>query len=101
MRTPLAELSSTYSAPSSAPAQNNIGYLYDEGLGVERDYKEAFTWYRKAAEQNQPAALFNVGFMYEEAHGVARNLDAAFRYYREAAERGHAEAKRIVEKAAP
>jgi len=67
---------------------------------VERDYKQAFAWYLKAAEQDEPTALFNVGFMYEEAHGVARNLNEAFRYYQKAADRGHQEARRILGRAA-
>ena len=79
-----------------ARAGDAEAYLYNEGLDVARDYKEAFTWYRKAAEQDEPTALFDVGFMYEEARGVARNIAEAFRYYQKAAERGHQEARRIL-----
>src|SRR5271163_4275478 len=30
-------------------AQNNIGWLYDNGLGVNKDYTEAMNWFRKSA----------------------------------------------------
>ena len=29
-----------------ANAQNNLGWMYEEGIGVTRDYKEAVKWYR-------------------------------------------------------
>ncbi len=35
----------------SAAAQYNLGYMYDNGLGVPQDYAEAVKWHRKAAEQ--------------------------------------------------
>ena len=34
-----------------AEAQYNLGVMYDNGLGVLQDYKEAFHWYRLATEQ--------------------------------------------------
>ena len=45
----------------NAQAQAYIGYSYSKGRGVPRDYKEAFKWYRKAAEQSIAKAQFNVG----------------------------------------
>ena len=40
--------------------QFKLGWMYANGEGVEKDYKEAVKWYRKAAEQgseNAKAAL--------------------------------------------
>ena len=34
-----------------AEAQNNLGYMYNEGHGVPQDEAEALKWLRKAAEQ--------------------------------------------------
>jgi len=39
-----------------AIAQYNLGVMYDEGKGVEKDEKEAVKWYRKAAEQGDDDA---------------------------------------------
>jgi len=33
-----------------ANAQYNLGLLYNQGLGVQQDFKAAADWYRKAAE---------------------------------------------------
>ena len=32
-----------------APAQCNLGLMYERGRGVERDYGKAHHWYQKAA----------------------------------------------------
>lgn len=44
--------------------RTNLGVLYARGLGVEKDYKQAVAWYRKAVMQNLPQAQFNLGTMY-------------------------------------
>ena len=31
--------------------QFNLGYCYDHGVGVAKDWKLAISWYRKAAKQ--------------------------------------------------
>jgi TPR repeat protein len=38
----------------NADAENNIGDLYENGLGVSQDYVQAMVWYRKAADQGIP-----------------------------------------------
>ena len=40
-----------------AYAQYNLGVMYDNGQGVQQDYKEAVKWYRKAAEQGHNGAI--------------------------------------------
>jgi len=47
-----------------APAQNTIGYLYKNGLGVQKDYKEAVKWYSKAADGGHLEAMFNLANAY-------------------------------------
>ena len=42
-------------------ALNNLGFLYEHGMGVTRDLKEAAKWYRAAAEKNDPQAQANLG----------------------------------------
>jgi TPR repeat protein len=34
----------------NAVAQFNIGYLYEYGLGVQKDQSKAMEWYKKAAD---------------------------------------------------
>jgi TPR repeat protein len=39
-----------------AVAQSNLGYCYENGLGVVQDSEEAAEWYRKAADQGAEKA---------------------------------------------
>jgi hypothetical protein len=43
-----------------AKAQNNLGVMYDNGLGAPQDYAEAVRWYRLAAEQGVAEAQNNL-----------------------------------------
>jgi hypothetical protein len=38
-----------------APAQNNLGSMFDNGLGVPQNDKNALKWYRLTAEQGLPS----------------------------------------------
>lgn len=60
-----------------AQAENAVGALYDNGLGVTSDAAEAFRWYSMAASQNYPLAMRNLGTMYATGHGVPYNLQQA------------------------
>jgi uncharacterized protein len=71
-------------------AQNNLGFMYDQGLGVPRDYAQAVVWYRKAADQGDAAAQNNLGRMYVGGQGVPRDYAQAVVWLRKAAEQGNA-----------
>jgi TPR repeat protein len=45
-------------------AQNNLAGLYRDGQGVSKDYVQAASWYRKAAEQGVAEAQSNLGAAY-------------------------------------
>ncbi len=55
-----------------ADAQNDLGFMYENGQGVPQDYAEAVGWFRKAAEQGYANAQYNLGNMYRNGHGVER-----------------------------
>jgi TPR repeat protein len=44
--------------------------MYERGLGVEQDYAEVITWYRRAADQGDAVSQFNLGFAYARGLGV-------------------------------
>ena len=52
-----------------AAAQNNVGHLYEEGLGVSQDYSIAMRWYRLAAEQGLSEAQHSIGMRYYSGDG--------------------------------
>ncbi|GAB3670847.1 SH3 domain-containing protein [Salinisphaera aquimarina] len=72
----------------NANAQYNMGVLYDEGYGVERNYAAARSWYEKAAAQNYAKAEHNLGIMYQEGHGVPADAAKAAEWFERAAEHG-------------
>ena len=76
-----------------AEAQFNLGFCYDDGRGVKKDYGEAVKWYRKAAEQNFAPAQFNLGYCYANGQGVKKNLEEAVEWYRQAAEQNYTPAQ--------
>lgn len=80
-----------------AQAENAVGALYDNGLGVASDEAEAFRWYSMAADQNFPLAMRNIGTMYATGHGVPYNLAQAQQWLGRAAGAGdQVAAKRLA-----
>jgi len=65
-------------------AQNNVGQIYERGLGLPPDYAVAAQWYRKASEQGFSQAQINLGNLYEKGLGVERDPTAAINWYRRA-----------------
>ena len=45
-------------------AQNELGQLYYQGKGVERDYEQARIWFEKAATQNNVGGQSALGELY-------------------------------------
>jgi TPR repeat protein len=66
-------------AAGDAEAQFLLGRFYSGGLGVERDYKEALVWLRKAAGQKQAWAYNLLGYMHLHGEGVSPDPGEAYR----------------------
>eukprot|EP00729_Bicosta_minor_P013105 gene13105-biopygen14214 len=74
-------------------AQNILGFMYDNGEGVEQDHVEAAKWFRKSAEAGHARAQCNLGVMYNNGIGVEQDHVEAAKWYRMAAEIGIAKAQ--------
>jgi len=74
-------------------AQNEVGFMYDNGMGVEEDKVEAERWFRKSALQGSPTAQFNLGDAYFYGYGMEKNLQEAIVWYRQSADQGFPPAK--------
>jgi PAN domain/Sel1 repeat len=72
----------------SAQAEQNLGFLYYNGFGVQQDYSQAAIWYRKAADRGLPVGETSIGWMYQKGLGVPINYAEALRWNRKAAEQG-------------
>ena len=74
-------------------AQYNVGVMYGQGDGVERNDPEARKWFRKAAQQEHVGAQMNLDIIYSRDGGVPRNDAMAATWCRKAAERGFPDAQ--------
>jgi len=61
---------------------------YFKGLGVQKDYGEAFKWYRRAADQGLGVAQYNLGAMYAKGEAVTQDVVTAHLLYGLAATSG-------------
>ena len=73
----------------NARAQNNLGLMYEHGMGVPQDYERAVEWYLKAAEQANASAENNLGLMFEKGLGVKQSYAKAKEWYEKASEHGN------------
>ena len=64
-------------AQGYAPAQNQLGSIYENNIGVPQNYKSAAAWYRLAANQGFAAAQYNQAGLFEADNGVHRDYKQA------------------------
>ena len=60
--------------------------MYDDGVGVLQDTKEAAKWYRLSADQGYSAAQINLGVALMNGLGLQQDKAEAIRWYSRAAE---------------
>jgi len=77
-------------------ASTNIGFLYNNGLGVKQDYSEAETWYRAAAEQGNVKAQVYLGRLHQSGLGVEQSYAEAMAWYTRAADKEDGEAQNAI-----
>ena len=65
-------------------AQNNLGYIFENGLGVRKDLDVALEWYRKAEGRGSAEAAHNIGLMYVTGKGLPRSWSRALPYFSKA-----------------
>ena len=56
-----------------ALAQSSVGFMYNNGEGVDQDYQTAVKWYTLAAEQGHAKAQFGLSVMYYKGQGVIQD----------------------------
>jgi len=71
-----------------AEAEAQIGYIYQNALGVPADYAKAMEWNNRAAMQGNAQGQAQIGYLYQNGLGVTQNLDEAGRWYTRAKEGG-------------
>jgi TPR repeat protein len=76
-------------AQGNASAEYRLGYLYEHGQGVSRDYAKAMENYLAAAMQGHSSAENNLASLYQRGQGVPKNLGEAYEWYLRSAGHGN------------
>ena len=69
-------------------AQRQLGHIYEN----KGEYKKSFSYFEKAANQNDITALYNLGCFYAEGIGVKPDTIKAIQLWEKAANLGHVDA---------
>jgi uncharacterized protein len=72
----------------NASAQYRLGLLYDGGVGVPQNYRQAKEWFEKAAKQGHVGAQADLGTLYLRGAGAPQSAQMALFWFRRAAEQG-------------
>ena len=57
------------------------GLLYEQGLGVEQDYAQAASWYKKGVEASDLTSGYYLALLYKQGLGVGRDYEKAADYF--------------------
>ena len=79
-----------------AESENNLGFMYENGIGIAQSVEEAAKWYKKAAEQGFVHAQYSLGTLYANGDGVPQSHEEAAKWYRLAADQNLVEAQNIL-----
>ena len=63
---------------------HQMGWSYENGLGLAQDYKQALDWYTKAATKGNAASMNQIGNLYYFGKGVVKNYSTALSWYKKA-----------------
>ena len=77
----------------TADQDHKRGLLFYKGIGVDKDFKKAVQWFRRAAEKGHAVAQYNLGIMTYLGQGVDQDYRQAAEWFRRAGEQDHAAAQ--------
>lgn len=69
-------------------AQNNLGHMYSQGLGVQRDKARAVELWKEAAKGGHETAYYNLGLAYYRGEGTQKDETQAAKWFAQAADAG-------------
>ena len=70
-------------------AQYNLGKIFRDGRGVERDAKKAAQWFLAAAKQGYAKAQNHIGVRLARGEGIAKNEVEALKWLMLSEKSGH------------
>mmetsp|Transcript_27364 Transcript_27364/g.38179 ORF Transcript_27364/g.38179 Transcript_27364/m.38179 type:complete len:292 (-) Transcript_27364:149-1024(-) len=73
-------------------AMSSLAVCYAKGVGVDKNQKKAFEYFKKAAEIGNPTDICNLGVCYKKGMGCEKDFKKAVELYKKAAKMGDAAA---------
>ena len=67
---------------------HNLGVMYTNGDGVEKDFGKAVQLFKKACDGGEVRGCYNLGVMYADGDGVEKNEQKAAELYKKACDGG-------------
>ena len=74
-------------------AQYLLATQYDAGLGIEKNEKSSFYWYKKAAKAGIDIAQHNLAVAYAQGNGITADLSKAMTWWKRAAKAGNTDSQ--------
>lgn len=74
-------------------SEYTLGWLYADGIGVERDPRRAAELFLSAGIKGFAKAQYNLGLIYRDGLGAPADEQLSLFWFKQAAERGHAAAE--------
>lgn len=60
----------------------NLGFLYNNGVGLEKDYQKAYEYYKMGCDMKSGIGCSDVGYLYQNGYGVKKDYSKASKYYK-------------------
>ena len=77
-------------------SQYTLGAIYATGEKVPKDDKKAFEWYKKSADQNNPAGQLLVGLHFIGGLGVPRDLNEGLKWIKKSSDQNFPRAQMML-----
>lgn len=86
-----------YTKQGSSLAELSLGIMYLQGKGTERNIESGIRHITRAAQENEPAAVYQLGYMYLFGMFVEQDVDRAKLLLKKARNRGVLSARKYLE----
>ena len=77
-------------------AMNNLGYIYETGIGDTKNYKKSNFWYSKAASMGNAMAMYNIALSYLQGRGILKDTAYATKLFTMSAKKCYKKANKYL-----
>ena len=78
-------------------AMHNLGNIFGDGIGVEKDLYRASLWWRRAAQNGDTIPMLRLAELYFSGKGVVKDVSQACFWIKQSSMRGNVNAEKINE----